>query len=191
MKTLLKTLCLLVVVAGSSLAQNQNVRVNANKKLNHDFSKYKTFAYASQVDNKLDEGYYFLNDLVLKDQIRKAVSYELESRGYKKMSGAADLLINFRVFDKPTKIEGYTGYGTTYFGTNEVREPEDVQTFELQPGSLIVNIVDTKTGQMVWRGFASGLMDGNVFNKKEDMVKRAVHLIFEEYDFKAEGVAGR
>jgi hypothetical protein len=182
-------LALLCLTAGSLSAQR--VQVNADKELNHDFSQYKTFAWASQVDSKLDEGVYFLNDLVLKDRVRNAVQHELEGRGYKFSRQSPDLIINFRVFDKPTTIQGYSSYGVSYFGTMEMRDPEDVRTFELEPGSLIVNIIDTKTSRMVWRGFASGLMKDNVFNRDDAKIKQAVNLIFNEYGQRADGLTSR
>lgn len=172
------------LVAG--LSEAQNITVDADKKLNTDFSKYKTYAWASQVDSKLDEGFYFLNDLVLKDRIRNAVKFALDGRGYKYTRQSPDLLVNFRVFDKPTSIRGYTGYGTTYFGTEEVREPEDVTTFDVKAGSIIVNLVDTKTGQVVWRGLASGLTNANGFDRDENKIKQAINLIFEPYSYRAD-----
>ena len=169
-----------------SLTQAQNVTVDADKKLNTDFSKYKTYTWASQVDAKLDPGLYFLNDLALKERIRNAVGFAMDGRGYKFTRQSPDLLVNFRVFDKPTTIKGFTGYGTTYFGANEVREPEDVTTFEVKAGSLIVNLVDMKTGQVVWRGLASGLTNSNGFDRSDNKIKQAVNLIFEQYTARAD-----
>ena len=169
----------------ASLTQAQNVTVDAEKKLNFDFSKYKTFAWASQVDNKLDPGFYFLNDLELKKRIRDAVKSELEGRGYKYQRQAPDLIVNFRVFDKPTTINGYTGYGTTYFG-KELREPEDQKTFNVKAGSIVVNLIDVKTGQAVWRGLASGITNGNGFDRDHNKIKQAVNLIFEKYAYRAD-----
>lgn len=179
----------LLLMAG--LAQAQNVTVDADKKLNTDFSKYKTYAWTSQVDSKLDEGYYFLNDLVLKDRIRNAVRFAMDGRGYKFSRQSPDLLVNFRVFEKPTTIKGYTGYGTTYFGTNEVREPEDQTTFNVKAGSLILNLVDTKTGQVVWRGLASGLTNDNGFDRQENKIKQAVNLIFDKFGYRADQYSSR
>ena len=173
-------------VAGSKRTDgNQNVVVDAEKKLNTDFSKYKTYTWASQVDNKLDPGFYFLNDLELKERIRTAVSSEMDGRGYTFTRNSPDLIVNFRVFDKPAKIEGYTGYGTTYFG-NEVREPEDQKTFDVQAGSIVVNLIDTKTGQSVWRGLASGLTSENGFDRDHNKIKEAMNLIFGKYEYRAD-----
>lgn len=183
MKTLLMAVALALT---ASLTQAQNVLVDADKKLNTDFGKYKTYAWASQVDSQLDPGLYFMNDLQLKRRIREAVAFALDGRGYQFNRQAPDLLVNFRVFEKPVTIQGYTGYGTTYFGTNEVRQPEDVTTFEAKAGSLVVNLVDTKTGQVVWRGLASGLTNANGFDRDENRIKQAVNLIFEKYGYRAD-----
>jgi hypothetical protein len=174
----------LLLVAG--LSQAQNITVDADKKLNTDFSKYKTYGWASQVDNKLDPGFYFLNDLVLKERIRDAVQYAMDGRGYKLTRQKPDLLVNFRVFDQPTSIKRYTGYGTTYFGSEEVREPEDVTTFNIKAGSLIINLVDTKTGQVVWRGLASGLTNNNGFDRDHNKIKQAINLVFDQYGYRAD-----
>ncbi len=190
MKTSLVVI-VLSFVAHLAWSQSGSVTVDADKKLNTDFSNYKTYAWSSQVDSKLDEGIYFLNDLVLKERIRNATGYEMDSRGYRKASQSPDLLVNFRVFEQPTTIKGYSGYGTTYWGTQEVREPEDTTSFQVERGTVIINLIDTKTGSMVWRGFASGLMDGNVFNKNEDKIKEAVHLIFEEYPVRADDLGNK
>lgn len=170
-----------------SFAIAQNITVDADKKLNTDFSKYKTYAWASQVDADLDPGLYFLNDLVMKKRIRDAVRFALDGRGYKYTRQSPDLLVNFRVFEQPTSIKGFTGYGTTYFGSQEVREPEDVTTFEVKAGSIVLNLVDTKTGQVIWRGLASGLTNTNGFDRDENKIKQAVNLMFEQYTARADG----
>ncbi len=183
MKNLIIATGLLLV---ANLAQAQQVTIDTDKKLNTDFSKYKTYTWASQVDDKLDPGFYFLNDLTLKERIRNAVSSEMAGRGYKFTRQSPDLLVNFRVFDKPVTIEGYTGYGTTYFGTNEVREPQDATTYEVKAGSILLNLVDMKTGQIVWRGIASGITNRNGFDRDQNKIKQAVNLIFEKYAFRAD-----
>ncbi len=185
MKKILSIFAAVFLLSACSRQANV-VTVDADKKLNTDFSQYKSFTWASQVDSKLDPGFYFLNDLELKDRIRNAVSYELEARGYAVNRQSPDLIVNFRVFDKATTIKGYTGYGTTYFGAEEVREPEDAKTFEVKAGSIILNLIDKKSGQVVWRGLASGLTNANGFDRNENKVKEAVKLMFDKYEYRAD-----
>ena len=184
-KTIMLTAILVVMAASVTLAQN--ITIDADKKLNTDFSKYKTYTWASQVDSELDPGFYFLNDLALKKRIRDAVRFAMEGRGYTYNRQKADLLVNFRVFDQPATIKGFTGYGTSYFGTGEVRSPEDATSFNVKAGSIILNLIDKKTGQVVWRGLASGLTNTNGFDRDENKIKQAINLMFENYNQRADG----
>ncbi|WP_420151405.1 DUF4136 domain-containing protein [Spirosoma sp.] len=170
----------------TGLTQAQNVTVNSEAKPNTDFSKYKSYVWASQVDNKLDPGLYFLNDLVLKKQVRDAVGFAMDGRGYKFTRQNPDLIANFRVFDKPATIKGYTNTGSDYFSAGEVQSLGDEQDIKVQPGTILVNLVDTKTDQVVWTGLASGLTSDNGFNRQQGKIREAVNLIFNQYPYRAD-----
>lgn len=168
-----------------------NIQVEADEKLDNDFSQYKTFGWTSQVDEELDPGFYFLNDLALKSDIRETVKGELEGLGYKMEENNPDLLINFRVFEEPVTLKGFTdpGYGPGYWGSDEpIREYEDTTSYDVQAGTLLVSILDSEKGEIVWQGFASGLIDQNAssFNRDHQMVAEAVELLFEEYGHRAD-----
>ncbi|WP_338872089.1 DUF4136 domain-containing protein [Spirosoma sp. SC4-14] len=170
----------------SSLTQAQTVTVNSEAKPNTDFSKYKTYVWASQVDSKLDPGLYFLNDLVLKKQIRDAVAFSMDGRGYKFNRQNPDLIVNFRVFDQPTTIKGYTGAGSDYFTPGEIQTLGDEQDIKVQPGTILINLVDTKTDQAIWTGLASGLTSDNGFDRQQGKIREAVNLIFNKYPYRAD-----
>ena len=171
----------------ASLTQAQNISVNSETSPNTDFSKYKTYTWASQVDGKMDPGLYFLNDLVLKNQIRDAVGYAMNGRGYKIQRQNPDLIVNFRVFDKPTTIKGYTNTGSDYFGPGEVNSLGDEKDIKVQPGTILVNIVDTKNDKVVWTGMASGMATtSNGFNRQKEKIDEATNLIFQKYPYRAD-----
>src|SRR5688500_1034344 len=107
-------ICLMSI--GFSIAVNaQTITVKSDRVQDSDFSDYKTFYWASQVDSWLDEGLYFLNDLTMKAMIRDAVKGELMGLGYGLQSQDPDLIVNFRVFEKPVTIKGFEGYGASYW----------------------------------------------------------------------------
>ena len=122
--------------------------------------------------------------------IRHSVDHELRGMRYKHQTSNPDLLVNFRVFDKPTTIKGFADYGTNYWDSN-MSGPANTKNYEVQAGTLIINLIDAKTGEVVWTGFASGLMDGNVFNKKEDKIMQAVNLIFDNFNQRADNYTTR
>ena len=153
-----------------------------------NMDEYNTYAFASQVDNKLDAGFFFLNDLVLKADIRDAVKHEMDSRGYKHDPSSADLVVNFRVFDKATTVQGLQGLGDGYWSSGEADRFNTRETVNLKEGSVMIHLVDRKTGELVWQGYASGLMDGNAFNKDKNKIAEAVSMIFDSYTHRADNL---
>lgn len=166
-------------------ANAQSITVNSDRSLDTDFSNYKTFYWASQVDSWLDEGLYFLNDLTMKAIVRDAVKSELMGLGYEMQSYEPDLIVNFRVFEEPITLKGYEGYGISYWGDQRFREISDTTSYEVEAGTLLVSMADRESGSVVWQGFASGLIRDNAFVKDEGKIREAVNLIFEEYNQRA------
>lgn len=160
-----------ILFVGSAFAQDITVQgYGASDADNLD--KYKTYYWASMVDSDLKEGnIYFLNDLVLKADLRDAIRGELRGRGYTEQKQNPDMIVNFRVFDKPVRLKGYTdaGYGASYWGPTELRDARDTTSYQVEAGTLLISLVDRKSGQMIWQGFASGLIKGSAFLK--DKVK--------------------
>lgn len=180
-----KTATALMVLVSVVSTYAQSITVASDRDPKTDFSKYKTFYWASQIDSQLDEGFYFLNDLILKAQVRDAVKAELMGLGYKPDANAPNLIVNFRLFDKPAHLKGIEGYGTNYWGDQTYRLISDTTTYHVEAGTLLVSLVDSKEGKLVWQGFASGLINNNEFLKDEGKIREAVNLIFDEYGLRA------
>lgn len=175
----------LLVIGFLGTAKAQAITVESDRSLDTDFSEYKTFYWASQVDSWLDEGFYFLNDPTMKAMVRDAVKGELMGLGYHMQSHEPDLIVNFRVFDQPVTLKGYEGYGTSYWGDERFREVSDTTSYDVEAGTLLVSMADRESGRVVWQGFASGLLEGDAFVKDEGKIREAVNLIFEEYGHRA------
>jgi Domain of unknown function (DUF4136) len=179
----MKSLVLICVCLAATVtfAQNEQVRVESDKLVNQDFSKFKTFDFSSMIDSELETGLYFLNDLVLKSQLREAIQEELLGLGYKMDETNPDLIVNFRVFDKPTSLKGFEGYGRSYWGNVSFRQISDNTSYDVKAGTLLVSLADQKNSQVVWQGFASGLIDNDKFIKDKATIRQAVNLIMDEY----------
>lgn len=175
----------LILSVGIVSTYGQSITVESHEVEDTDYGKYKSFYWTSQVDNKLDEGHYFLDDLILKDQVREAVKGELLGLGYEMDQIEPDLLVNFRVFDEATRLRGTTeGYGDTYWGIGNVNQM-DTTSYQVDAGTLLINLVDRETGTIVWNGFASGLIDGDSFIKDKGKIHEAVNMIFDDYNQRA------
>lgn len=172
------------------LAQNKSITVESDKALNTDFGQYKTFAFASMIDRDLEAGLYFVNDLILKGQIREAVRDELMGLGYRMDRSRPDLVVNFRVFEQPTTLKGFDGYGTTYWD-QQYRQISDTTSYHVKAGTLLISFADRKTSRVVWQGFASGLINNNKFIKDEGTIREAVNMIMDEYGQRAKEYSRR
>ncbi|MCX2745134.1 DUF4136 domain-containing protein [Mangrovivirga sp. M17] len=195
---------ILAVLFTSSQVLSQNKIIDSDKRLNFDFEDYEYFEWASHATNEF--GLYTLDNHLLKAKIRNAIEHEMEARGYEYMPGQDGLIINFRVFDKPTKFTGYidTFQDENYWSSDEVdkeilglvpeaevREIEDKRTYYFEEGTLLVDIVNKKTGNLVWQGYASGMMDGEVLDADEEKITETVHELFDEEFFWESEVANR
>jgi len=198
--------------SGIAFAQNNNnsnVTVNGEKALNKDFSVYKTYywatpsaqAQAGNQNRSMSQGRNSRKGSsatttsssnssmgAFNGKVQSAINFAMEGRGYKPSSNMPDLLVNFEVLDQPTTLKGATGYTTIDNGTQEIRQPEDTTSFKVEKGTLLISLIDRKTGQQVWHGFASGLMDPNSTAWREDKINEAVTLIFNQYPARADNL---
>lgn len=156
-----------------------------------DLEKFDTYEWATHAQ-LVDNAVYALNDLILKAKIVKAVESELKGLGFDRVSTNPDLIINFIVFEEPTEFIGYApanedNYYKEYwdsFGPGEELGP--MKKYEIQSGTLLIQLFSPEEKKIVWQGYASGIMDGQVFDKSEERIAEAVELIFEEYDARAD-----
>ena len=222
----LLTIAALLLFSGASLYA-QDVAVQGNSRVNTDFSKYKTFAWAKTDATAQEEGYdvytyseersspvlgtasaaksktrnnkntryvYSYNVIVpatnatVNSTIQSAITSELEGRGYSKTGGSSDLLISYKVLEKKARVKGYVNDYPTVVGDREVRQVSDTTSQITDPGTLFINLIDNKTQEVVWQGYASGLYKENSFVNDQAEVKEAVNLIFEKFKYRADKV---
>lgn len=121
--------------------------------------------------------------------IKGSLSEELQARGYRQNDVKPDLLVAYRVLERQARMKGFINdVPTMVTGGKEVRTPSDTTTYVLEPGTLIISLIDTKTSEVVWDGFASGLVRNNAFITEEAKIKEAVHLIMEEFKYRGDKV---
>lgn len=128
-------------------------------------------------------------NLMVNTAVKGAVSEELVARGYRENTASPDLIVAYRVLERQAKMKGYVNdVPTMVTGGKEVRTPSDTTTHVLLPGTLIISLIDSKTSEVVWDGFASGLVRDNAFITEETKIKEAVHLIMNEFKYRGDKV---
>lgn len=165
--------------------------VGTDRELNSNLKNFKTYAWTDKIDKIPGDaivvggsGVVVFNNESTRANIKEAISYELNARGYEQATGNPDFLVTFQVLDQPTELIVYNGYRTLHGGFDTVRTKENVGSEQVQAGTVMINFVDFKTGQNVWQGFASGILKPDMINDQAK-VRSAINSIFSEYQYQA------
>ncbi len=115
-------------------------------------------------------------------RIRNAVHHQLESKGMEVSSENPDFLIAVYLRSKERltvvdyggpQVYPYYGYGP-YWGTPTIRQYEE--------GTLLLDFVDAKSNQLIWRGSAKADLDSATTpEKRERIINEAVEKILENF----------
>ncbi len=90
------------------------------------------------------------------------------------------------MLDRNGTLHGYNSDDPiTISGGEQVRTEDDQQVFVLQPGTLMISLIDAKTSEVVWDGFSKDLVSNNSFVTDEVKLKQAVHDVFQQFKYSA------
>lgn len=137
-----------------------------------NFSEYRTFAF---YDLKAQEGQ--INQLNV-DRITKAIRSELVSKGFVETTNNPDLKVNaVTILKNKTSVSANTdfyGYGGMYRpygywggGGMMGNANTTVNTYDYVDGSLIIDIVSSKTQKLVWQGIGNAQIDSKPSDPEE------------------------
>lgn len=145
--------------------------------VSQDFSRYKTFdLYAAGKRGKNKGG----EDPLMDKRIRAAVAAELQEKGFSREEVAdPDFLVAcypiFRTRHYRTTTRVGIGGGGWYRPWGYRVGTSFSQTHSYREGTLVIEIVDTRSNQLVWQGTDEGVLTGlDDPGKADDAVASAV-----------------
>lgn len=166
-----RILILLGLALGLSACSSYNYYAVSNKKLT---PAYKSFAWLPEGKSKASKVYD--ND-VATDRIVEATSSALEQRGFTLDQKNPDLLIKYtasvntstkeynepvyynpapRVVPRVGYLRGRAYYYYDYVNPYPVYVGSELRRKKVKEGSLMIDLIDRKTGKVIWRGWAEG-----------------------------------
>jgi uncharacterized protein DUF4136 len=139
-----------------------------------DVTRYRTYDWAVEApkatgDPRLDGNPFF------NDRVHAAVEKELAKHGFEK-TGAAEAQLRLHYHASITQ-DIDLGPADPNYGTCDTCTPTVYDA-----GTLLIDLVDSRTDKLVWRGWAEGGFDNAIDNQKlmEDRIDEAVRRIFEK-----------
>ena len=165
------------LVALMTVGQALAVSVKEDYNPATDFSKYKSF--------RLKTGRPAPNPFT-QAKIDKAIMAELTAKGLTAAGDQAQLIIYTHVrlaVEKALDVSSF-GYGG-YFGWGGWDGDfagTSVNVVDVPTGTLMVDMVDSTSEQMVWRGIASGTIPAHTTAEKtEKLINKAVAKMFKKF----------
>jgi hypothetical protein len=141
-----------------------------------DFTQYKTFCWMSGCEFKI-AGPAYLNDSLLRENIKKAIISELNQKGITLDSNHPDLLLSFSITVKNEQAIVYHREDETPFFRAFETNAEIVNYLE---GTMVIGIVDKKESKVVWEAFASRYMELNP-DLSEENITTGIHLVLKKF----------
>jgi hypothetical protein len=193
----MKTLLLFVLFPMMLMPGKIKVTYDYDKSAN--FGEFKTFSVAlpSAADMKAASAKYptIVNQINEKN-LQNAIISQMESKGYTQ-SDKPDLMVTYNIkIQTQTEYQantmgmgpglygggfygGYYGYGAFGGMSTTSITPEDYNT-----GSIVIDVVSTKTNTLVWYGAGAGLISDNSTKNAEQLPEKVAE-IFERYFWSA------
>jgi hypothetical protein len=171
----LRLLCLIVFALGCS---SISVTTDFDNKV--DFTRLSTYSWLPNPETP-SEGIQaeLAQNTLIEGRVKNAVDAKLASKGIRKTTQDPDMLVAFHtgVQDKVDVRSwgygygGYWGYGGT-----------GVTTVNYQEGTLILDFIDPKTKELMWRGVGKKVLSEKTTpEKSEKTIREAVEKILEKY----------
>jgi len=132
------------------------------------FSNLKTFSFAVQKRAATDP---LAGDTLNDGRIRTGLETQLRANGFRMETETPDFVIAYYVTSKQRlNVQDYS------YGPPRLWGRTDIRVNQYAEGTLMVDFIDVRTNQVVWRGRATGALelkniDKNISKSTEKLVK--------------------
>ena len=177
----MKIIPILLTVMALSACSSMKTSSDYDPKV--DFSEVKTYAW---IERKTQETVYHLDGL-MDQRVRSAVDRQLQLKGLTKVTAnSADVLVNYLTkIDKKINVDsfnssfGYHPYYGSAWGSGMVVQ---TRVREYEVGTLILDLVDRKSGQLIWRGsVADTLRNKSTPEQRTEVINTAIMEMLSNY----------
>jgi hypothetical protein len=143
-----------------------------------DFTTYKTYNF---LDCEIDTSF-------ICSEVQDAIRRQMKARGYKlTASEDAGLLVSYGIIPERVQYKGYfqpsLDRWVNKYDNEDTYKP---QTYNFGNGMILVSLLDAKSSQLIWRGYAAGVLNGKV-SKPNNYYRSVVRTIFDQYPLFAAG----
>lgn len=181
--TTLPLLSLLSLGLLSGCLTSRDARIESSYSYRGRFRHYRTYGFLSGDGLAADS-------TRLSESLRDAIRQRLRLQGYKYARRNPDLMVSYKLFEGDMRFPGFVQEDITRWVKNneaeneetpdEARHPYQPTRLLMLDGTLMVTLIDTKTDNAIWNGYASGVTVPEGL-RGEYVLVRSVRSIFDRY----------
>ncbi len=169
MKTI-RVMSMLAMILGLLAVSAAAQSVQSDYDRGFRFSELKTFSFANQRRAASDP---LSSDTLNDGRIRNGLESQLTANGFRMETEKSDFVIAYYVTTKNKLNVQDLGYGPPrWFGDRDIR------VNQYSEGTLMVDFIDAKSNQVIWRGRASGTLEMKGVDKK---ISKSVEKLIKQF----------
>jgi hypothetical protein len=153
-----RIMSVVVMILGALVVSASAQTVQSDFDRTFRFSSLKTFSFAVQKRATTDP---LASDTLNDGRIRTGLETQLRANGFRMETETPDFVIAYHVTSKNRlNVQDYS------FGPPRLWGSRDIRVNQYAEGTLLVDFIDVKTNQVVWRGRATGALELKDIDKK-------------------------
>lgn len=155
---------------------SEKIRVYTDMDSSRDVRTFTSYQWEQVKDVETGNNPIYYNELNDK-RIKTEVNAQLKNKGYELIDGETQLIVHYHiVITNETAYRDMTSY---YHGARWTQN--DREAYTLREGTLIIDFMDAKTNELVWRGYAISVLDEFRPDLAEAKFREAITKIFQEF----------
>ena len=157
---------------------SHQIHVHTDSDPTFEAGNYHSFDWDQKTNIEAGKNPIYYNELNDK-RIKSSVAVELARRGYTLSDTNPELFIHYHIIVEDQSVLIEEPYAENY-SSSRIRPRTNVYLY--REGTLILDMMDAKTNELVWRGWATSSLDQFYTpQEKDDLIKTAVEKIFRKY----------
>ncbi len=157
--------------------------IKSDYDVDSNFTAFKTYAWMTEpttAEGATSASTAQQRNTLLDKRIRGAVDAAMASKGFTVNTETPDLLVVYHT-GMQNKVD-VTDWGYSYAGSYWGWAGRDIDVYNYTEGTLIVDLVNTQSKQLAWRGSATGVVEpGRSPEEVQERVNDVVMKIFDNY----------
>jgi|SRR5688572_32340235 len=155
---------------------SEKIRVYTDKDSSRDIQRFSTYAWGTIKNLETDNNPIFYNELNDK-RIKAEVNNQLQAKGYNLRDENPQLVVHYHIVIKNEIVQ--RDMSNFYHGARWIEA--DRNSYSSQEGTLIIDLMDATTDELIWRGYAVSVLDEYRPDIAEETLRKAIVKIFSEF----------